>query len=53
MACFEPDMHLGDTDCKELVQVTAGAIDDDVLKLLFVSVQQVNLEVSVRYACKT
>ena len=50
---FEPDMHLGNTSCKELVQVTADAIDDDVLKLLFVSVQQVNLAVSVQYACKT
>lgn len=43
-------MHLDDTNCQQLVQTTADAIDDDVLKLLFVSVQQVNLDTCVKQA---
>jgi hypothetical protein len=37
-------------DCTTLIKETALAIDDDTLQLLFVSVQQNNLELSAEYA---
>jgi hypothetical protein len=37
-------------DCSMLIKETATAIDDDALQLLFVSVQQNNLELSAEYA---
>jgi hypothetical protein len=37
-------------DCSTLIKETATAIDDDALQLLFVSVQQNNLELSTKYA---
>ena len=35
---------------KVLIERTASALDDTALKMLFVSVQQNNIEISVRYA---
>jgi len=46
------DMHDKDTTCLELINETANAIDDDALKLLFVSVQQNNLDICVRFALR-
>jgi hypothetical protein len=37
-------MHKEATKCPELTEATAEAITDDTLKLLFVSVQQNNLD---------
>jgi hypothetical protein len=38
------------TSCSELIERTADAIDDDALKLLFVTVQMNNLELCIRLA---
>jgi len=38
------------TQVKELMEKTAGSLDDLALKILFVSVQQNNLELCLRYA---
>ena len=49
-------MHEDDGDhqeqVKELMKKTADSLDDIALKILFVSVQQNNLELCVRYAIK-
>lgn len=37
------------TSCTELIEKTANALDDDTLKLLFVSVQQNNVDVCIHY----
>ncbi|KAJ7478002.1 hypothetical protein B0H11DRAFT_2029029 [Mycena galericulata] len=43
------DMH-ENGDCKQLITKTAGALNNDVLRLLFVSVQQNNIDLSISYA---
>jgi hypothetical protein len=48
--CLVSDMHEEAADCSELIMQTADAIDDDTLKLLFVSVQQNNMEICIYYA---
>jgi len=49
-------MHEDDGDhqeqVKELMKKTADSLDDLALKILFVSVQQNNLELCVQYAVK-
>lgn len=42
------DMDKGDADCEPLIERTAGTLDDEVLKQLFVSTQQTNLELCAR-----
>jgi hypothetical protein len=37
---------------KELIEKTAESLDDPALKMLFVSVQQNNLELCIKYAVK-
>ena len=37
---------------KELIQKTAESLDNLALKMLFISVQQNNLELCIRYAIK-
>ena len=37
---------------KELIEKTADSLDNDALKRLFVSVQQNNLELCIKYAVK-
>ncbi|KAJ7737954.1 hypothetical protein B0H16DRAFT_1664692 [Mycena metata] len=44
------NMHEESTNCNELIEKTAKALTDDNLRLLFVSVQQNNVDVSVKYA---
>ncbi|KAF8179277.1 hypothetical protein K438DRAFT_1843131 [Mycena galopus ATCC 62051] len=44
------DMRMEQSDCIDLINKTAHALSDDTLKLLFVSVQQNNLDLSIRYA---
>ena len=48
------DMHKGynksQPQCAKLIEVTAGAIDNNVLQLLLVSVQTVNLQSCIQYA---
>ena len=43
-------MYKADANCNELIEQTAAAIDNDTLKLLFVSTQQYNLELCIKYA---
>jgi hypothetical protein len=43
-------MQNEDADCSTLIKETATAIDNDALQLLFVSVQQNNLDLSAEYA---
>ncbi|KAG1862336.1 GTP-binding protein [Suillus tomentosus] len=45
-----PYMNKGDADCSVLIEQTAGALDDEALKQLFVSTQQTNLEICMKYA---
>ncbi|KAJ7202389.1 hypothetical protein GGX14DRAFT_523982 [Mycena pura] len=47
-------VHLGEIQIRELIQKTATALTDDTLpvRLLFVSVQQNNIDVCARYAVK-
>jgi len=53
--CLE-DMHEDDGDhqerVKELINKTADSLDDLALKILFVSIQQNNLELCIKYAVK-
>jgi hypothetical protein len=43
-------MHKETASCADLIEKTAHAIDDKTLKLLFVSVQQNNINVCIEYA---
>ncbi|KAG1802477.1 GTP-binding protein [Suillus variegatus] len=45
-----PHMNKDDADCSALIERTAGALDDEVLNRLFVSNQQTNLEICMKYA---
>jgi hypothetical protein len=45
-------MHKEDTSCVELIRGTADSITDDVLKVLFVSIQRHNLGLCRHYAIK-
>lgn len=49
-------MHEDDADhqekVKELIEKTAESLDDLALKILFVSLQQNNLELCLQYAVK-
>ncbi|KAJ7710260.1 hypothetical protein B0H14DRAFT_3524852 [Mycena olivaceomarginata] len=47
------NMHKNDSSCKELIEKTANAINDDSLRLLFVSVQQNNIDLSIFYAVES
>ena len=44
------DMDSDDADCRPLMERTAGTLDDEVLTRLFVSTQQTNLELCMKYA---
>ncbi|KAG1816645.1 GTP-binding protein [Suillus variegatus] len=48
-ACL-PNMNKDNADCGALIERTAGALDDEALKQLFVSTQQTNLEICMKYA---
>jgi hypothetical protein len=43
-------MDIPENNCPELTDKTADAIDDIVLKELFISTQKNNLNLSVKYA---
>ena len=43
-------MHQASSSCAELIEETANAITDDALKVLFLSVQQSNVDSCVRWA---
>ncbi|KAG1780615.1 hypothetical protein EV702DRAFT_731045 [Suillus placidus] len=45
-----PNMDKDDADCGPLIECTAGTLDDEVLQQLFVSTQQTNLEICMKYA---
>ncbi|KAJ7241763.1 hypothetical protein C8J57DRAFT_72763 [Mycena rebaudengoi] len=44
------DMRVEANNCNELIETTANALSDDTLQLLFVSVQQNNINLSIHYA---
>jgi len=44
------DMRNEDSNCGELIEKTANVLDDNRLKLLFVSVQQNNINICVHNA---
>jgi len=46
------DMRKTASDCAELIEKTANVLDDDALKLLFVSVQENNINLCIRSAVK-
>ncbi|KAJ7226422.1 GTP-binding protein [Mycena rebaudengoi] len=46
------DMREETSDCNELIEKTANALSDTALKLLFVSVQQNNIDLCIRHAMK-
>ncbi|KAG2062870.1 hypothetical protein BDR04DRAFT_1235631, partial [Suillus decipiens] len=48
-----PNMDKDDADCGPLIERTAGTLDNEVLKQLFVSTQQTNLEVCMKYAVES
>ncbi|KAG8937228.1 hypothetical protein FRC03_008253, partial [Tulasnella sp. 419] len=43
-------MHRPDSNCNELTEKTAAAMDNVTLKKLFVTVQRTNLRLTARYA---
>ena len=43
------DMREKASDCKKLINETANALNNDILKLLFVSVQQNNIDTCIRF----
>ncbi|KAG1782236.1 hypothetical protein EV702DRAFT_1275629 [Suillus placidus] len=43
-------MDKDDADCGPLIECTAGTLDDEVLQQLFVSTQQTNMELCMKYA---
>ncbi|KAG2346615.1 era-like GTP-binding protein, partial [Suillus weaverae] len=45
-----PNMDKDDADCGPLMECTAGTMDNEVLHQLFVSTQQTNLELCIKYA---
>ena len=44
------DMREKASDCKELIDKTANALNNDILKLLFVSVQRNNIDACIRFS---
>lgn len=46
------DMNRPDANCHELTEKTAAVLDDDNLQLLFVSTQQNNSELCIKYAIR-
>jgi hypothetical protein len=44
------DMDKDDADCGPLIERTAGTLDNEVVEQLFVSTQQTNVELCMKYA---
>ncbi|KAF7335122.1 GTP-binding protein [Mycena venus] len=44
------DMRVETSNCNELIEKTANALTDNTLRLLFISVQQNNIDFCIRYA---
>lgn len=40
------------TECKVLVDVTANVLDGEALQAIFISTQQVSLEISTKFSIK-
>lgn len=49
---FLAEMHKLDGRCDSLIEITAGALNDDVVALMLLAVQRSNLELSVKLAVK-
>ncbi|KAI0256373.1 hypothetical protein BJV78DRAFT_460467 [Lactifluus subvellereus] len=47
------DMRMEDNSCNELIEKTVNVLDDDRLKLLFVSVQQNNIDICTGHAIRS
>lgn len=48
----QSEMEKLNTDCKDLVECTASVLDSETLQAIFVSTQQANLELSMKYAIR-
>jgi hypothetical protein len=46
------DMHLKESTCGNLIEKTAGILTDDTLLQLFVSIQQTDLNLTIKSAVK-
>ncbi|KAJ6471421.1 GTP-binding protein [Mycena sanguinolenta] len=46
------DMRIEDSNCVDLIDKTADALSDDTLRLLFVSVQQHNIDLCISHAVR-
>jgi hypothetical protein len=44
------DMDKDNADCGSLIKLTAETLDNEVLQQLFVSTQQTNLDLCMKYA---
>jgi len=44
------DMYKDDADCGPLMECTAATLGNEVVEQLFVSTQQINLELCMKYA---
>jgi hypothetical protein len=47
------DMQKEDSNCGELIEKTANVLDDDRLKLLFITVQQHNIDICIQCALRS
>ena len=47
------DMRMEDSSCEELIEKTANVLDDDTLKLLFISVQHNNIDICIEHAIQS
>jgi len=45
-------MHEPGADCKDLIETTADALSSEELQQLFISTQQNNVEVCIKYGIK-
>jgi hypothetical protein len=46
------ELDRAEKDCKELVECTAALLNSDILQALFVSTQQVSIEICVKYSTR-
>jgi hypothetical protein len=46
------ELHLPDNQCDELVECTADVLDGNILQALFLSTQQNNLDICVKYTIR-
>ena len=47
---FSEETHMNGSNCGDLVEKTATALNEDAVVLMLLAVQRDNMELSVRYA---